>query len=253
MNDAYQAKLRKEAQGKAALAEELERRRRAETREAEAAARRNIEREQRLDDAAEAWTKHIVPSWPAPGMPHSRRARELLRTVGIPPRVRGVVWALALGNALMITRELYDIFGAQATRARKQRVAELAALNNAQNGQPAAEDTVSAPHVSSSLPPSPSFAQSLGKSSSFAYIDVDLTRTFPSLAFFQEECPMHDQLRHLLYTFAFYRPDIGYVQGMSYLAGNLLCTWLHSMHLLPSRIFSTLRSFTPSCAWTMWP
>lgn len=33
---------------------------------------------------------------------------------------------------------------------------------------------------------------------------------------------MHDQLRSILYSYCFYRPDVGYVQGMSYLAAYLL-------------------------------
>ncbi len=57
-------------------------------------------------------SKKVVPS----------KARELVwRAPGIPPRVRSRAWALALGNALMITPELYDIFGAQAQHARLQR------------------------------------------------------------------------------------------------------------------------------------
>jgi len=33
---------------------------------------------------------------------------------------------------------------------------------------------------------------------------------------------MNEQLRNILETYVFYRPDVGYVQGMSYLAGNFL-------------------------------
>jgi hypothetical protein len=33
---------------------------------------------------------------------------------------------------------------------------------------------------------------------------------------------MNEQLRSVLDTYCFYRPDVGYVQGMSYLAGNFL-------------------------------
>jgi len=62
----------------------------------------------------------------------------------------------------------------------------------------------------------------VGKEDTFSNIDVDLTRTFPSLAFFQEECSMNEQLKNILETYVFYRPDVGYVQGMSYLAGNCL-------------------------------
>lgn len=119
-------------------------------------------------------------------------------------------------------------------------------------------------------------ALTYGQERTFENIAVDLERTFPTLAFFQESGPMHDQLRVLLETYCFYRfteffvcqflslrvcacmrsvrsmctdfggllmsplkmcipllclplsatlasrTDIGYVQGMSFLAGNLL-------------------------------
>jgi len=61
-----------------------------------------------------------------------------------------------------------------------------------------------------------------GKESSFGDIDVDLERTFPQLAFFQRECAMHNQLRHILYTYCFFRPDIGYIQSMSFICGYFL-------------------------------
>merc|ERR1712154_484079 len=54
------------------------------------------------------------------------------------------------------------------------------------------------------------------------YISVDLTRTFPSLSYFQDDGPLNETLHSLLQTYCFYRPDRGYIQGMSYLAANLL-------------------------------
>jgi len=53
-------------------------------------------------------------------------------------------------------------------------------------------------------------------------IPLDLPRTFPALAFFQPGGPWHDHLRQVLEAYACYRPDIGYVQGMSYIAAVLL-------------------------------
>jgi alpha-tubulin suppressor-like RCC1 family protein len=197
MNQAYKVKLRKEGKAKALLREQEATRRRELEKESKELAKKNLEREQRMDEAAEVWTKQIVPNWGTQGK--SKKTRELVARVGIPPRVRGVVWPLALGNALMITPELYDIFGQQATRSRRQRVAELKAINNAENGVGGLATPASMSSPASALPSSPSFT--LGKESTFSYIDVDLTRTYPSLAFFQEECPMNDQLRHLLYTF----------------------------------------------------
>lgn len=138
---------------------------------------------------------------------------------GIPPSVRSKVWPLLvgmfeirdperfrrqprysyslfelIGNSLMITEELYGIFGRRAAQAREK------------------FDTKSQEHA----------ADVFGKETTFTYIDVDLTRTFPKLAFFQDDGSNKLQLRDLLDTYCFYRPDVGYVQGMSYLAGIFL-------------------------------
>lgn len=51
---------------------------------------------------------------------------------------------------------------------------------------------------------------------------MDLPRTFPALAFYQPGGPHHENLKRVLEAYVFYRPDIGYVQGMSYLAAILL-------------------------------
>jgi len=55
----------------------------------------------------------------------------------------------------------------------------------------------------------------IGKEGTFKLIDLDLKRSFPALAFFKEDGPLYSQLRNVLESFAFMRPDIGYVQGMS--------------------------------------
>mmetsp|Transcript_75550 Transcript_75550/g.218233 ORF Transcript_75550/g.218233 Transcript_75550/m.218233 type:complete len:286 (+) Transcript_75550:67-924(+) len=61
-----------------------------------------------------------------------------------------------------------------------------------------------------------------GKESSTECIPLDLPRTFPTLAFFHEGGPMHADLSRILEAYSFFRPDIGYVQGMNYLAAMLL-------------------------------
>ncbi|KAK3279618.1 hypothetical protein CYMTET_12510 [Cymbomonas tetramitiformis] len=62
------------------------------------------------------------------------------------------------------------------------------------------------------------------KEASIAIIPVDVNRTFPSINFFLEEAAgtLHSDLCEVLEAYAFYRPDVGYVQGMSYLAGFFL-------------------------------
>lgn len=53
-------------------------------------------------------------------------------------------------------------------------------------------------------------------------IETDIPRTFPMLGFFKVGGVYYEQLQRILESFAMYRPDIGYVQGMSYIAATLL-------------------------------
>jgi hypothetical protein len=55
------------------------------------------------------------------------------------------------------------------------------------------------------------------------YIELDLPRTFPDLMFFaNENAPLWQPLKQVLLAFSLYRPDIGYVQGMSYIGALML-------------------------------
>ncbi|KAF8820092.1 TBC domain-containing protein [Cardiosporidium cionae] len=49
---------------------------------------------------------------------------------------------------------------------------------------------------------------------------LDITRTFPALDFYKGKGA--DQLQRILEAYAFYDPDVGYVQGMNFVAGFLL-------------------------------
>lgn len=61
---------------------------------------------------------------------------------------------------------------------------------------------------------------------SIVIIENDLPRTFTTLEFFNQNTEAGQnhigQLRRILRAFTVMRPDVGYVQGMSYLAGFLL-------------------------------
>ncbi|KAF4317711.1 hypothetical protein BBO99_00007961 [Phytophthora kernoviae] len=60
-----------------------------------------------------------------------------------------------------------------------------------------------------------------GREHTLALIDTDLPRTFPSLKLFNSSGPYYAFLLEVLETYACYRPDLGYIQGMSYLAAML--------------------------------
>lgn len=53
-------------------------------------------------------------------------------------------------------------------------------------------------------------------------IQLDISRTFPNLGIFQNGGPYYNILHQLLAAYVCYRPDVGYVQGMSFLAAILI-------------------------------
>ena len=71
--------------------------------------------------------------------------------------------------------------------------------------------------------PSNENSKYLAREKSICIIDTDIPRTFPKLAgVFQKGGAHNEKLHRILEAFTMYRPDIGYVQGMSYVAANLL-------------------------------
>uniref|UniRef100_A0A672PUF3 Rab-GAP TBC domain-containing protein n=1 Tax=Sinocyclocheilus grahami TaxID=75366 RepID=A0A672PUF3_SINGR len=63
---------------------------------------------------------------------------------------------------------------------------------------------------------------SADRESSLDLIKLDISRTFPPLFIFQKGGPYHDLLHSLLGAYTCYRPDVGYVQGMSFIAAVLI-------------------------------
>ena len=101
---------------------------------------------------------------------------------GIPPRVRGTVWKTVIGNHVGMSKELFEIYDRHARQERDMNV----------------------------------------ENSASRLIDVDLPRTFPSSLFFNRTGPFYQQTMDVLAAWAQYRPDVGYVQGMSHVAGMLV-------------------------------
>lgn len=101
---------------------------------------------------------------------------------GIPPRVRGAVWKTVIGNHVGMSKELFEIYDRHARQERDMNV----------------------------------------ENSASRLIDVDLPRTFPSSLFFSRTGPFYQQTMDVLAAWAQYRPDVGYVQGMSHVAGMLV-------------------------------
>ncbi|RVE60202.1 hypothetical protein OJAV_G00178630 [Oryzias javanicus] len=151
--------------------------------------------EESIGNAAQIWNQEILPNWST--MCTSRRVRDLWWQ-GIPPSVRGKVWSLAVGNELNITHELYSIC---LSRAR-----EKWRMTAAPSTDPEPEDALG----------------SSDRESSLELIKLDISRTFPQLCIFQQGGPYHDVLHSILGAYTCYRPDVGYVQGMSFIAAVLI-------------------------------
>lgn len=150
--------------------------------------------EESIGSAAQTWNQEILPNWST--MCTSRRVRDLWWQ-GLPPSVRGKVWSLAVGNDLNITHELFNICLSRAKE--KWRTSPAPAPEN---------DTDD--------------AGSSDRESSLELIKLDISRTFPQLCIFQQGGPYHDVLHSILGAYTCYRPDVGYVQGMSFIAAVLI-------------------------------
>nr|XP_002742357.2 PREDICTED: TBC1 domain family member 14-like [Saccoglossus kowalevskii] len=138
------------------------------------------------------WNSELLPHWE--NVKHSKKTRDIWWN-GVPPGARGKVWLLAIGNELNITHELFEIFKARAKT-----------LIKALSGSDSENEEV---HAAS-------------KESSVEVIKLDVNRTFPQLCIFQKGGPYYDMLSSLLGAYACYRPDVGYVQGMSFIAAVFL-------------------------------
>lgn len=62
----------------------------------------------------------------------------------------------------------------------------------------------------------------INKEDTIQLIDFDICRTFSYLGLFKKDSPLAEDLREILRAFVVSRPDIGYIQGISYIAGLLL-------------------------------
>ncbi|XP_070255844.1 TBC1 domain family member 14 isoform X1 [Myotis yumanensis] len=174
----------------------------AKKRELKEAQRRKKQLEERcrqeesIGNAVLTWNNEILPNWET--MWCSRKVRDLWWQ-GIPPSVRGKVWSLAIGNELNITHELFHICLARA----KERWRCFSAGGPDVDSEDAGFSTAD-------------------REASLELIKLDISRTFPNLCIFQQGGPYHDMLHSVLGAYTCYRPDVGYVQGMSFIAAVLI-------------------------------
>jgi len=179
------------------------------------------------------------------------KARKLARRAGIPPHLRAKTWSALIGNPVRVTPRLYDVLldrvkieneephvavpskESQFGVAPSSDVADEKDSKNITADPHTTQTTGNGPSSASAPPPHLQKVKSTDSSASATdcarsdpgipgLIKTDINRTFAHLSFFQRGCLLHDQLLELLCVYAKYRPDVGYIQGMSFVAGHLL-------------------------------
>ncbi|KAI9145439.1 rab-GTPase-TBC domain-containing protein [Paraphysoderma sedebokerense] len=167
-----------------------------EQKRAEEVRKRKIAKEKRMLAALTEWEADILPNWNS--RKNNKKTHELWWQ-GIPSRVRGLIWQKAVGNEVNITKETFELC--------QQRAKALWSKS------PREEENGSQ---------SPLTTNSNENGDVSKQILLDISRTFPTLGFFQETGPYHEKLKTVLEAFVCFRPEIGYVQGMSYIVATLL-------------------------------
>lgn len=162
--------------------------------------------EERHSRMGDEWLTSIIPSW------SKKKKTARVRTLvfrGIPASVRGQAWQCAIGNPLNVSEQLFEVLKERAYSGRMEyiRGRETVALADGDVGGDGGK------------------AETMMESERSAHkaIMLDLPRTFPELSFFHAEGSHYEYaLRDVLEAFLYLKPDVGYSQGMSFLAAVLL-------------------------------
>jgi alpha-tubulin suppressor-like RCC1 family protein len=163
---------------------------------------------------AEFWANKIIPNWTK--MKNNKNLKKYFYE-GIPNVIRGKIWSLCIGNKFSITREYYDI------EAKKSIQLLMKLEKNSLKKNPIEESELSSSiSLTTKKIYSKYIKQTLDKEKSINLIDLDIERTFPYMGVFKQDSPLGENLREILRIFVVARPDIGYVQGLSYIAATLL-------------------------------
>jgi len=189
---------------------------------------------------AEFWNSKIIPNWSK--MKNNKNIKKYFYE-GIPNSTRGKVWGLCIGNKFSITKEYYDIEANKSIQLliklnknkNKKINNNINNNNNNVNNYNSNNINKKDPNINSIESENSSsmslatkklytkyIKQTLDKEKSINLIDLDIERTFSSLGVFKHESQLGNNLREILRIFVVARPDIGYVQGLSYIAGTLL-------------------------------
>ena len=155
----------------------------------------------KMQKLSQMWINEIIPKWT-----EKRKDKKIKEYfyMGLPDNVRGRIWMLCLGNRFSITKEYYEI----QVKNSKEILEKYKTEKNNENMNIINNDN--------------EINKNKDKEKSINIIELDIERTFPYLGVFKGDSPMAQDLREILRVFVISRPDIGYIQGLSFIAGILL-------------------------------
>ena len=162
---------------------------------------------------ANYWLKEILPNW---NIMKSNKNFKHYFYEGIPQKIRGRIWMLCIGNKFSITKDYYNIEVIKSIKL----LLKNKKSNNKNNLNEEEEENFQISQSNKSY--SQYIIQTRDKEKSINLIDLDIERTFFNLGVFKNNSPESEDLREILRAFVISRPEIGYVQGLSYVAGTLI-------------------------------
>ncbi|CAF3420273.1 unnamed protein product [Rotaria sp. Silwood1] len=175
--------------------------------------RLKLKREEFVSKSLKIWTHDILPCWDkyggidnCPDLTLNSKAYKLWWH-GLPPRIRGKIWKMAIGNELGLTYELFTQLE-QMAREKLEVTKQAEDARSNHSGSPQLGTTFS--HSSETT------------STYIELIQLDVSRTFPQLGLFQQHGPYHEYLQLLLCIYVYLCPEVGYVQGQAFLAAMFL-------------------------------
>ncbi|KAF0688103.1 Aste57867_20264 [Aphanomyces stellatus] len=174
------------------------------------------------------WLEDVLPSW-GDSSAHPQDFVEALCFAGIPKEVRGRAWSAMLGNRLQINEQLFEIC---KTRAKAVLLEMTLAKDKEEKSRRSTDKRVSlptSPRLAATATAEAHVAEQLiaDNERNIKLVQRDMPRTFGNHPLFQTGAAGTQKTYEVLEAYTCYRPDLGYVQGMSYLAA-ILCLHLDS-------------------------
>ena len=166
------------------------------------------------------WINELIPNWSE--KKKDKKIKEYFY-MGIPPTVRGRVWMLCLGNRFSITKEYYQIQVINSKEIIKKYKNKNTINENIKNENFYLNKDNNTEKIDDNDDvDEDGEINNKDKEKTINIIELDIERTFPYLGLFKGNTPMAEDLREILRVFVISRPDIGYIQGLSFIAGILL-------------------------------